>query len=99
MVVQADDVARERLFRLAAVGRHEGQRVGYADLLREAAVVQTHAARVAARAEPHERDPVTMARIHIRLDLEHKTRQPALEGIDLALTRLPRQRARSIDRE
>ena len=47
VVVQADDVARERFVGVLAIGGHEGERVGDAHLLVEAHVVHAHAARVA----------------------------------------------------
>ena len=84
MVVQADDVAGERLLGTLAVRRHEGQRVGDADLLAEAHVPEAHAARVAARADPHEGDTVPVGRVHVGLDLEDEAGQRPLRRLDLA---------------
>src|SRR5690349_22702457 len=58
--------------------------------------MQTHAASVLARAETHEGDPVAMAGIHVRLNLEHEAAEFFLQRLDLALASVPRQRTRRV---
>ena len=96
VVVQADDVAGEGFVRGAAVGGHERERIGDAHLLVEPHVVHAHAARIFARAQPHEGDAVAMLRIHVRLDLEHEAGELSFVRLDRPLQAVARQRRRRV---
>src|SRR5690606_21844770 len=78
VIVEADDVARVCLGRALPVGRHERDRVADPDLPAEARVIEAHAGPIRAAADAHERDPVAVRRIHVRLDLEYEAGQSRL---------------------
>ncbi len=96
MIVQADDVACVRLLGLAAIGGEKGQGIGNAHVLVEPRMVQSHAARVAPRAEAHEGDSVAMSGVHIGLDLEHESRELGFIRIHGALQGRPRLGCRRV---
>ena len=87
VIVQTDDIAGVGLLGLTAIGGEKGQRIGNADVLVEAHVMQAHAARVAAGTQAHERDAVAVPGIHVGLDLEDESRELRLLGADHALQR------------
>ena len=99
VVVQADDVAGIGLLHRRAVAGHEGQRIGHAHFLAQARMVEAHARRIAPRAHAHEGDAVAVARIHVRLDLEHEAGELRLVRLHHALARRARLRRRRIARE
>jgi hypothetical protein len=78
------------------VGGQERERIVDAHLLLQPHVEQAHALAVAARADAHERDAVAMARVHVRLDLEHEAGEFFFPRIDDASIGLARQRARCV---
>ncbi len=92
VVVQADDVAAEGFFQLLAVAGEEGQRVADLDVLADAHMAHLHALLVFAGAHPHKGDAVAMARVHVRLDLEHEAAERRLGRPHLALLGHARQR-------
>ena len=72
MVWNADDVAGERLVERFALLRKEEDRRRDVHRLLLAHIEQLHAALEFARAQPHERDPVAVVRVHVGLHLEDK---------------------------
>src|SRR5690606_4373583 len=96
VIVQPDDVARVRLLDVLPIRGHERDRVGDANLAAEADVVQFHSGTIAARANAHERDPVAVRGIHVRLDLEDESRERGLERIDATRLGVARQRRRRV---
>src|SRR6185437_1486089 len=96
VVVEADDVAGVGLLRMLPLRRHEGQRIRHPHFLAEPRMIEPHAARVLARAQPQERDAVAMPRVHVGLDLEHEPRQRLLQRRHQPLARLARPGARCV---
>ena len=96
VVVQPDDVARKRLFRLAAVGRQESQCIGDTNLFVEAHVMHAHPAHVAAGTQPHEGNAVAMTGIHVRLNLEYESGELGFVRLDRTLQGRPRQWSRRV---
>src|SRR5690606_15195037 len=90
----ADDVARPRVLHALAPLREEGHDVVRAERLAGAAVDDAHAAPEAPRADAHERDAVTVPRIHVRLDLEDDTGEARLHGVHRARERAAGARRR-----
>ena len=78
MVVQADDVAGVGLVDVLAVRGHERNRVADAHFAPHARVVHAHTGLIFTRANAYERDAVAVRRVHVRLDLEHETRERVL---------------------
>ena len=70
VVVDADDVAGDRVLARDALVGHEGQRVGELHLAPGAQVPDLHRRPVASRADAKERDAVAVPRVHVGLDLE-----------------------------
>ena len=87
VVVQADDVAGVGIFQPLAVAGEEGQRIGHADVLFDAYMAHFHALFVLARAHAHKGYAVTVARVHVGLDLENKTGEIVLGRQHFALLR------------
>ena len=89
VVMQADDIAGNRLFHQHPLSRLEGHCVGDFHILANAHMPHFHTLAVAPGAHPHKGDAITMTRIHVRLDLEHKTTQRVLAGSHMARDRVP----------
>ena len=78
MVGNADDVAGIRLFGQRAVLREEELRRVERDRFAGAHLLDLHAARQLAGAEPRKGDTVAVIGVHIGLDLEHESRHARL---------------------
>ena len=73
--MHADDIAGPGIINMTAVLRHEGQGVGYLDILVQTHMPDFHALRETAGTDTHKCDPVAVGGIHIGLDLKDKTGQ------------------------
>ena len=78
VVPDADDVAGDRIVGDVAVLPEEKDRTMNGQRLAGADVIELHAATEFSGAEAHERDPVAVVRIHVRLHLEDKARNGAV---------------------
>ena len=94
MIVQANDVAGVRRLCMLPVGGHEGYCLRQLDRLAQPQVHDAHALAIPARTDTHERYPVSMSGVHVRLDLEHKTGEAIFHGFDGAAVTGARQRRR-----
>src|SRR5678815_4727282 len=71
-VDEPDDVARIRFADRLAIAAEESVSARRPQRLPQSAVRHDHVFREPARADADERDPIAMARIHVRLDLEYE---------------------------
>ena len=81
-VRQADDVAGERDVDRLAVGREQLHRAREPHVFAGAHVAHGHVALELAAAHAQERDAVAMARVHVRLNLEHEAGEAVVGRFD-----------------
>ena len=94
VVVQADDITRQGALHEHALAGLEAQRIGDFHMLARAHMAHLHTFFIATRTDAQKRDAVAMARVHVRLNLEHKAGERGLGGGDAALLRRPALRRR-----
>ena len=97
-VDEADDVARVGDVDRLAVAAEEPVRARRPERLPQPAVGHHHVLREAAGAHADERDAIAMARIHVRLDLEHKAGEALVGRVhDPRIARARLRRRREVD--
>jgi hypothetical protein len=98
-VDEPDDVAGEGFLDGLAVGGEEAVRPGQPHGAVQAGMMDQHVLLEPARADPHERQPVAVVRVHVRLNLEDEPRELLPVGRDEAAAAPPRPRRRRECRE
>ena len=88
-VREPDDVARERFVDDLALAREELHRARHPDVLTGSCVTNRHVAFEFSATHAQERDAIAMARIHIRLDLEHESGELIRCRLDQRRRRIP----------
>jgi hypothetical protein len=78
VVWDADDIAGVRFIRQFPVAREKQDRAVDGNRFARADLIELHAAFELARTQPHKRDPVTVHRVHIGLNLEDKASHPRI---------------------
>src|SRR5690625_3686981 len=73
VIVQADDIPRDRLRYGAAITGHKRHRISDFHILANAHMAHLHALFIDARAHAHKGNAVPVAWVHVGLDFEHKT--------------------------
>ena len=80
VIRQADDVAGVSFGGLYAVACHECHGICHLHAASQTHVMQAHALAIATRTNPQEGNAVSMARVHVRLNLEDEARETSLGG-------------------
>ncbi len=94
MVVDADDVAGDRILARDTLVGHERQRMRDLHLAVGTQVAYFHSRHEASRAHAEECDAVAMLRVHVRLDLENEAREGRLGRLHDAHAAVARLRRR-----
>jgi hypothetical protein len=81
-ISKADHIAGKGLVDRLTLARKQAMRASHADRPPQPRVVDEHVLGKSARADPQERHTIAMQRIHIRLNLEHKSGEAFAGGID-----------------
>jgi hypothetical protein len=75
VIVNADNVSRISFFDVGPILGHEDGRIGKGNLFADPVVKDPHSPPELAGADPQESDPVTVAGIHVGLNLKDETRK------------------------
>ena len=96
VIMNTDDVTRVRSFGMLSIRSHKRNRFRYFHLFTGANMQYAYSFAVLTRADSHERNPVAVPWIHIRLNLENEASHLVFTGYHVALLAFTNLRCRRI---